>query len=121
MCIRFGVRFRLVLGLRIKVIVGCGRYYQAWVELHETYVELHRALIDADANAWAKLDQAKRAQAQVDFLCLEWIQSEYPTEMTEALAEVQAKRDHARAHAHANHPPEKKELDESHFSVGYIL
>ena len=93
------------------------KYYQAWVELHEAYVELHRALIDADANAWAKLDQAKRAQAQVDFLCLEWIQSEYPTEMTEALAEVQAKRDHA----HANHPSEKKELDVSHFSIGYIL
>ena len=96
------------------------KYHQAWVELHEAYVELYRALIDADANAWAKLDQAKRAQTQVDFLCLEWIQSEYPTEMTEALAEVQAKQDHARAHAHANHPPEKKELDESHFSFGYI-
>ena len=78
------------------------KYHQAWVELHEAYVELHRALIDADANAWVKLDQAKRAQAQVDFLCLEWIQSMYPEEMTEALAEVQAKRDHAkRAQAQA--------------------
>ena len=79
------------------------KYHQAWVELHEAYVELYRALIDADANAWVKLDQAKRAQAQVDFLCLAWIQSMYPEEMTEALAEVQAKRDHAkRAQAQAD-------------------
>ena len=33
------------------------KYYQARVELHEAYVELYRALIDADANAWAKLDR----------------------------------------------------------------
>jgi hypothetical protein len=70
------------------------KYHQAWFELHETYVELHKALINADANAWAKLDQAKRAQ--VDLLCLVWRQTMYSTEMTEALAEVQAKRDQAK-------------------------
>lgn len=72
------------------------KYHQAWVDLHVAYVELYKALIDTDEKAWVKLDQANQAQAQVDFLCLALCQSWYPTEMTEALAEVQAKRDQAK-------------------------
>ena len=69
------------------------QYYQAWVDLHEMYVQLYKALIDADAKAWDKLDHVKQAEARVDFLCRKWKQSTYPLEMTEALEEV-----HDRAH-----------------------
>ena len=68
------------------------QYYQAWVDLHEMYVQLYKALIDADAKAWDKLNHVKQAEARVDFLCRKWRQSTYPLEMTEALEKVHAKR-----------------------------
>ncbi len=68
------------------------QYHQAWVDLHQMYVQLYQALIDADATAWHMLDHAKQAEARVDFLCTKWRQSTYPLEMTEALEEVHAKR-----------------------------
>jgi hypothetical protein len=65
------------------------KYYQAWVHLHQMYVQLYQALIGADATtAWHMFFHAKQAEAR----CTKLRQSTYPLEMTEALEEVHAKR-----------------------------
>jgi hypothetical protein len=68
-------------------------YFHACVHLHRTYVQLYQALIGAaDATARDMFDQAKDAEARVDFSYKKWRQSTYHLEMTEALEAVQAKR-----------------------------
>jgi hypothetical protein len=71
-------------------------YYHDCVHLHQTYVQLYQALIGAaDATARDMFDQAKDAEARVDFSYKKWRQSTYHLEMTAALEAVQAKREEA--------------------------
>ena len=69
-------------------------YYLHCVHLHETYVQLYQALIGAaDATIRDMFDQAKDAEALVDFSYKKWRQSTYHLEMTAALEAAQAKRE----------------------------